>query len=510
MQKRYYSRKGIQINDKFLPQITEIFDAISYNKGASVLRMLENFMGAPEFRQGIHNFLKRFIYKNAVTSDLWRELEEVSTKRLPISKIMDTWTRQMGYPVLNVDQISGTRYRVTQQRYLIDQEAVDKVDSPYDYKWDVPVSWISSGESSTTLKWLGREESMLEVNLPPGTSWVKFNVGQFGYYRVNYPLEDWERLANLLVNNASALPSSDRASLLNDAFSLAESGHIPYTVPLSMTKYLKNEFNLVPWKTVYNKMVDLKEILTYTPAFPLLQEYIRGLVKDHYTRLGWENTGSHAQKLNRNNIINLACGSGLPECNKKASELFQAWIKDPTVYIHPNLRNSVYKYGMAASGDAMSWEVMLERYLSEVNAQEKRKLLYGLCQIKEPWILNRLMLLAQNETNVRSQDYFTVLSYVNRNPVGNPIVWKFLQSEWSSLVERFGLHSRYLGRMPKSISYDFSTQFQLEEVQAFFLEHPEAGAGARARKQAVERIQLNIKWLKDHQTVVHAWLKNRN
>ena len=491
-------------------QITEIFDIISYNKGASVLRMLESFMGAAEFRQGIHNFLQRYIYKNAVTSDLWRELEAVSTKKLAISKIMDTWTRQMGYPVLNVERISGTRYRVTQKRYLIDQLAVDKVESPYSYKWDVPVSWISSGDKRTTLKWLGQEESMLEVDLPTGTSWVKFNVGQFGYYRVNYPLEDWEKLATILVNDASALPSSDRASLLNDAFSLAESGHIPYTVPLDMTKYLKNEFNLVPWKTVYRKMIDLKEILTYTPSFPLLQEYMRDLVADHYSRLGWENTGSHAQKLNRNNIINLACGSGSPECNDRASQLFQAWIKDPSVYIHPNLRTSVYKYGMGSVGDAVSWEILWERYLAEGNAQEKRKLLYGLCSIKEPWILNRLMNLAKNETNVRSQDYFTVLSYINRNPVGNPIVWKFLQSEWSGLVERFGLNSRYLGRMPKSISYDFSTQYQLEEVQAFFLKYPESGAGARSRKQAVERIQLNIKWLKDHQAVVHQWLEARN
>ena len=83
-------------------QITEIFDAISYSKGASVLRMLEDFMGAEEFRIGIKRFLKKHEYGNAVTADLWQELSSVSSKQLNISRIMDTWTRQMGYPVLTV------------------------------------------------------------------------------------------------------------------------------------------------------------------------------------------------------------------------------------------------------------------------------------------------------------------------------------------------------------------------------------------------------------------------
>ena len=83
-------------------QITEIFDAISYSKGASVLRMLEDFIGPEEFRLGVSKFLKKFKYANAVTNDLWTVLEGVSSQGLDVTKIMDTWTRQMGYPVIQV------------------------------------------------------------------------------------------------------------------------------------------------------------------------------------------------------------------------------------------------------------------------------------------------------------------------------------------------------------------------------------------------------------------------
>jgi len=492
-------------------QITEIFDTISYAKGASVLRMLEQFMGAEEFRKGVHLFLKRYKYRNAVTNDLWQALEEVSTKQLPIKKIMDSWTRQMGYPVVQIEKLGPGEYRVKQERYLTDQDAWrESAPSPYDYKWEVPITWIHSGNNQSSLKWLGKEESMTEVSVPSTVDWVKFNVGQFGFYRVNYPAQDWENLAQLLVNNPDALGPMDRASLLNDAFSLAESGHIGYNVPMAMTKYLSKEKHLVPWDTTYDKLISMGKLLQKTSTYRLYRNYIVDIISDHYDRLGWEDEGSHVEKMNRYNILGLACKNGHRGCNEEAKNIFQKWIKDETVYIKPNIRTLVYKYGMAASGDADTWEILFQRYLREKNAQEKRKLLYGLAQIKEPWVLHRFIDLAKDESNIRSQDYFSALSYISNNPSGNMLVWNFVQSEWKYLVQRFTLNDRYLGRLPKTVVEGFSTEFELKQVQRFFEENPEAGAGARARKQAVEQIENNIKWLKEHREVVHNWLEERN
>ena len=112
------------------------------------------------------------------------------------------------------------------------------------------------------------------VNVPSGTQWVKFNVGQFGYYRVNYPLEEWLNFANVLQNDHTVFSTKDRAHLLNDAFSLAESGHIPYSVPLSMTKYLKNEKSLIPWKTLYNIPLYTGSLLEKTDIYPKFRKVI--------------------------------------------------------------------------------------------------------------------------------------------------------------------------------------------------------------------------------------------
>ena len=99
-------------------------------------------------------------------------------------------------------------------------------------------------------------------------------------------------------------------------------------------------------------------------------------------------------------------------------------------------RSLVYKYGMGNSNDPDSWETMFNRYVNEINSQEKSKLLFGLSRVKEPWILERFLVLAKNESNIRSQDYLTALSYIGYNPVGNLLVWNFIRSEWQYLLDR--------------------------------------------------------------------------
>ena len=103
----------------------------------------------------------------------------------------------------------------------------------------------------------------------------------------------------------------DRASLINDAFSLAESGHISYAVPLDMTKYLAREQHLVPWDTVFSKLVTMSTLLRRSSAtYPLLRDYLVRLVGPHYDRLGWVDEGGHGEKMNRHNILDLACRHG--------------------------------------------------------------------------------------------------------------------------------------------------------------------------------------------------------
>ena len=111
---------------------------------------------------------------------------------------------------------------------------------------------------------------ILVLNL--GTNWIKFNVEQKGFYRVNYPREEWNEFVKILDTDMEKFNQADRSSLLNDAFSLAESGHLGYDIPILMTTYLKKEEGLIPWETVYKSLEKIRGLLEGTKVYPLLRK----------------------------------------------------------------------------------------------------------------------------------------------------------------------------------------------------------------------------------------------
>lgn len=125
-------------------------------------------------------------------------------------------------------------------------------------------------------------------------------------------------------------------------------------------------------------------------------------------------------------------------------------------------------------------------------------------------LLHRYIELAWDGSNVRSQDYFQVLQNVADNPIGELIVWDYVRENWQKLVERFGLNERYLGRMIPAITSRFSTTTRLDEMNGFFAKYPDAGAGASARKEAIQNVENNIQWLKDNERKVVEWIEKNS
>ncbi|XP_076049754.1 glutamyl aminopeptidase-like [Oratosquilla oratoria] len=486
-------------------EITEIFDAISYSKGASVLRMLEDFMGSEDFRKGIRNFLRKYIYDNAVTQDLWTELEKTSSEHLNITRIMDSWTRQMGYPVLHVKKVGPDAVRVTQKRFLVDSEAVGDNDSPYGYVWDAAVSYRTD-LTDRQQTWFYREADSVTLSIPPGSSWVKLNHDTFGYYRVNYDDALWDDLISAFRKDHTVFSPSDRAGVLDDAFNLAAAELIPYDRVFSLISYMDKEDNYVAWKPVASHLKNMGFLLKMTKAYPDYRRYVVQLVEGHVARLGSSDNGTHLERSLRPTLLSVACSHGEPRCLSQASHLLQQWLEDPSFYIPPNLRSYVYHYGMKSAGEK-EWNIMLERYKAEINAQEKDKILMGLVSINSDWILQRFLDVARNESLIRTQNYQTALIRVARSGfTGAQLVWNFITAEWPWLVERYSINDRYLGRMVKYVATEFTSRQLLQRVKDFFAANPEAGAGAMSRRQALEDIEKNIKWIEKNEERLYTWL----
>ncbi|XP_043274166.1 glutamyl aminopeptidase-like [Venturia canescens] len=490
-------------------EITAIFDVITYNKGASVLRMLDNFIGSDIFIAGVSAYLNQFAYQNAVTADLFAILQKAVTNKINVTAIMDTWTRQMGYPVVKVVR-NGLNYTLTQKRFLADPEAeYDPAESNYGYKWTIPITYITSKNSTPTHIWFDKDASKLEIKLNEPVDWIKFNHNQVGYYRVNYDLNEWKTLSEVLESHHKRFSVSDRTHLLEDAFSLAQASELEYSMVMNMSGYLRLERSSVPWSIAATKLAAIDKLLSSTDATSKYKEYVRNLVDGVYRDVTWkvDDFENHDMLSLRKSILELACSVGHQNCLDEAGRIFKAWINDTKdVRPHPDIRSLVYYYGMSHVGEEAEWNIMLQKFVEESNAVEKNKLMKGLAGVRSSWILKKYIAMSVDEKYVRNQDTFSCLISISKNPVGTPLVWDWVRENWEFLVNRYTLNDRYLGRLIPSITNSFATDLKLKEILAFFEKYPEAGSGKTARATAIETVGNNIKWVQKNRKKLEDWL----
>ncbi|XP_072050679.1 glutamyl aminopeptidase-like [Amphiura filiformis] len=487
-------------------EINQIFDAISYSKGASVIRMMNYIIGEEAFREGLTIFLKRFQFDNAVSQDLWDALQEASG--IDVGEIMDTWTLQMGFPVVNLTR-DGSKVQANQEWFLVDPMAnktADEYGSPYGYNWDIFFDYYFQSDTTPTQSRM--KLSSTSFDWPPGaptTDWYIANVGQTGYYRVNYDTQTWDSLVDQLLSDHTVFSAADRSGLIDDAFNLARAEDIDYTVALNLTKYLINERDYVPWDAAFGNIFWMGEMLRFRPSYGLFRRYIEAQSKPRFDELGWNDITEHLAIFLQSDIIDMSCGHGSADCLDQGVELFRTFTSGTS--LKPDFRSNAYQYGMQEEGNQDNWDYLWEQYTTTQSASEKSRLLYALARTREVWLISRYIEYTEDESKIREQDYFSVMGYIADNPVGNPLVWDYVRENWQALVDRFGLSNRYLGRLVPGITEYYSTELKQQEMLNFFAEYPDAGAGETARKQALERVQTNINWLARNEETIEAWLE---
>uniref|UniRef100_A0A8C8FZM7 Aminopeptidase n=1 Tax=Oncorhynchus tshawytscha TaxID=74940 RepID=A0A8C8FZM7_ONCTS len=474
-------------------QITSVFDSISYSKGASILRMVEDWLGRDNFRDGCRKYLKDFHFENAKTDNFWASL----VSGLPVADVMDTWTKQMGYPVLDLSTINA-QTKLTQRRFLLDPNAnPTQPPSPLSYKWNIPVKWYSVDNISDQILDL----TFLTLNFQP-----LVNNDHIGFYRVNHPDSIWSTISQQLQTNHQ-LDAADRCSYIDDVFALGRADAVDYGNAFNLTKYLTNETEYIVWKRVSSSIAYVQDMLSDdTVLYPKFQKLFREHVQTISRQLGWDDVGSQRDRLLRETVLEIACQMGDQEVLNEASAIFDQWIAGTISTVGVNLRLLVYRYGMKNSGTGAKWNVMFERYKTESLAQEKDKLLYGLASVENVSLLNNLLEACKDESIVRTQDLFTVVRYVSLNRYGKTMAWNWVVLNWNYLVNRYTINDRNLGRLLTRISTTYNTELQLWQMEHFFKLNPNAGAGEMPRQQALETVKNNIEWVRRNKAEISSWL----
>ncbi|XP_060526667.1 aminopeptidase N [Cylas formicarius] len=499
-------------------EVNDIFDRISYSKGASIIRMMQHFLGQEVFHKGLNTYLKNRMYGSAEQDDLWYTLtqESQASKSLPdgttVKQIMDTWTLQTGYPIVTAMRQPDRSVTLIQQRFLLDRDEQHEDDT----LWWVPITILDSQDRQTNA-WLSNvKETTVENALDADVSWFLINVNQTGYYRVNYEVENWKKLMNQLLGNGHVIfTPTNRAQMLDDALNLAFAGYLSYDVALNVTKYLVNEREYVAWKAALNNFEFLHNMLVRTAHFDKFKVYITALLQDFYEELGFKEASKEdpTRVLNRMEIINQACKLGVKDCVLQAVQQFQNWRNsanpDKENFINPDLRETVYCTAIGVGG-LDEWDFAWSRYLKTNVATDKEILLSALACSKETWILSRYLEWSiTDNSGIRKHDIARVFAAVSANPVGHDLAYKFLKSNWNRIREHLGPSSMSLSSLVRTSTAKFNTDEEVDDFKSFFQRKKEEfGIATRTAEQSIEQIEANTRWMKKHYQSIVNWLEN--
>jgi aminopeptidase N len=337
-------------------EVSAIFDAISYKKGASIIRMMEHFLTNSVFKKGLSNYLKKYSFKSAEQDDLWEELTQEAHKSnmlnesSSIKEIMDTWTLQTGFPVVTVKR------NYASNEILFEQEKFHVIpkDSKDNVLWWIPVTYTSNNEKNfndTKPKlWLNANNYKITESIDK-THWLLVNLQRTGYYRVNYDTENWKLISEHLNDpeKYKEIPISNRAQLIDDVMSLARSEYLDYSVALDLTRYVIHETDTIPWKAFLSKMSyingmmrkekdygDFKVCNEYSQFFVNflvkfhLQDYFLQQILPIYTKIEIKTsqTEDFMSVYSMTDFVSYACLLGDQSCIEKSKNLFNMWMNE--------------------------------------------------------------------------------------------------------------------------------------------------------------------------------------
>uniref|UniRef100_A0A3Q4I4A4 Aminopeptidase n=1 Tax=Neolamprologus brichardi TaxID=32507 RepID=A0A3Q4I4A4_NEOBR len=441
-------------------QIQEMFDDVSYDKGACILNMLRDFLTPEAFEIGIVRYLKRYSYQNTVNSHLWESLTNkwYSGDELDVRAIMDTWTLQEGFPLVTVE-VRGREVRLSQERYL-------KTDDPSPsegFLWQIPLTYKTSA-SNTVHRFLLKTKTDV-LFLPEEVDWVKFNVDMSGYYMVHYAGEGWNSIIKLLQHNHTALSGNDRANLIHNVFQLVSIEKVRLDTALELSLYLSRETKIMAVTQGFGELVPLYKLMEKRDMKVLenqMKSYIVDLFQDLIDQQEWNDSGSVSQRVLRSYLLLFSCVRNYAPCVTKATQLFNQWKdSDGTMSLPVDITMAVFVIGARTPE---GWDFLFEKYRHSLQMSVKSRMKTAMAvsplQDKLKWMMEQSLI----GEIMKTQDLPDVVVSVSKNPHGYQLAWDFLRANWHTMIKKFDLGSSTISYLVTGVTNQYSTREMLDEV----------------------------------------------
>jgi puromycin-sensitive aminopeptidase len=440
-----------------------MFDILTYEKGGSVLRMLEQYLGEETFRDGIRHYLRKHSYANTVTNDLWDALEETSGQ--PVRSLMNTWILQGGHPLVTLE------HGELRQQPFAYGEARGK--SAIGSTWMVPVLTRSLHGGPTTKHLLGTEPLKVTDELP-----VVLNAGGSGVFRSRYGTEELEAIAK----HIGELEELERSTLVADSWASLLARQIGWDVFLGIAHGLGDQDEPTPWGTIATAF-DFAHRALGAQQRDRLARAARALFAPQLARLGWDAKPGESELTPQLRAIvlgSLGTVGGDDSIRAEALKRFEA------NEMEGDLARTILRV-VATQNRAGDYETFLERFHHARNPQEEQRYQWGLADFADEEVA--LDAAEKCFSEFRSQDAAIVLGLLTRNATTGPSVWKYFTARWDEAQARFPQNT--ISRLTLGLPTFINDEAFADDVERFHSEHS-LGGEQRTVEQQIERMRVGL------------------
>lgn len=428
-------------------QANDAFDVITYQKGQSFLRMLENWLGAEDFRNGIRQYMQTHAFSNTTTANLWAALDKASGK--PVTQMAAGWTEQPGFPLVKVEQMESAGIRISQERFSLQRPVPDP------RTWEIP---ILSGNPI--------EDSHAKVSLLAGTpmelprsngTW-KVNLGDTGYYRAKYDDALLQKLAGSLLE----MPEADRLNIVNDYWALVDAGAASAADWLRLIERLKNDPSTAMWERLLDAFDHIDWLSRGTETQSVFREWASTFVQPKFASLGWQaKPGESPLDVSlRGSLISFLGKIGDAQVSQEAKRRFDLFLKNPAT-LGGDLRTQVFRI-VGRAADSATYTQLHELARKETSTEQKQALYNAMAAARNPDLADKTLPISLTDELAPRSASGLVLRVAEEHP---QFAWKFAQANLTALMKKQSSISSndYVPRLFQN----FSDATRADELEAF-------------------------------------------
>jgi puromycin-sensitive aminopeptidase len=472
-----------------------MFDVLTYEKGASVLRMLEQYLGAVVFREGVRDYLHTHRFANADTGDLWAALGRSAQQ--PIPQVMDGWIFRPGYPVVTVSRDAGGHLVLAQQRFNYLRAPLPPATAEREQPWHVPVQLrIQVGEQRTEERVLLTDgEARLRVGA--GAESVVANAGGHGFYRVRYAPD----MLEALLHRLDTLAPIERFNLANDGWALAVAGLIPLTAYLDLTAHFRGERDRNVWSVLTGSFYGLNRLVEAGDR-RRLEALVRDRAGAAFAALGWTPRAGDdelTRQLRGDLVRVLGVLGNDPAIHARALELYRAHLADAAA-VDPNVLPALIAV-LAHTGDATRYDEFLARFRAATTPQEEQRYLYALAAFRAPELARQTLDRAING-EMRTQDAPFVVRGMLMHVDLRELAWDFVKTHWETMDRLYPKHA--MRRLAEGVT-GLTTRALETDVHRFF-DATKPQFGGKVLAQYLEQLRVAVTLRERERASLSAYL----